>query len=68
MTDKWQSLTDWFNSIGNDPQIADPLPWASMQPQNQPGYLFVCEREISPALLGFLTLKILMKLPPVFTR
>ena len=40
MTDKWQSLTDWFNSIGNDPQIADPRPWASMQPQNQPGYPF----------------------------
>ncbi|MDQ5374648.1 phage tail tape measure protein [Klebsiella pneumoniae] len=40
MADKWQSLTNWFDSIGNDPQIADPRPWASMQPQNQPGYPF----------------------------
>lgn len=41
MADKWQSLTNWFNSIGDDPQIADPRPWASMQPQNQPGYPFL---------------------------
>ena len=41
MARKWDSLTNWFNSIGNDPQIADPSPWASMQPQNQPGYPFI---------------------------
>lgn len=40
MTQKWQTVTDWFNSIGNDTQITDPRPWASMQPQNQPGYPF----------------------------
>ncbi|EMX0849590.1 phage tail tape measure protein [Pluralibacter gergoviae] len=38
---KWESLTNWFNSIGNDSQIADPRPWASAQPQNQAGYPFL---------------------------
>ncbi|HIF6970092.1 phage tail tape measure protein [Klebsiella pneumoniae] len=41
MARKWDSLTNWFNSIGNDSQISDPRPWASMQPQNQPGYPFL---------------------------
>ncbi|HBS4034244.1 TPA: phage tail tape measure protein [Klebsiella pneumoniae] len=41
MARKWESLTNWFKSIGNDPQISDPRPWASMQPQNQPGYPFL---------------------------
>lgn len=41
MARKWDSLTNWFNSIGNDSQISDPRPWASMQPQNQSGYPFL---------------------------
>lgn len=41
MARKWNSLTNWFNSIGNDPQISDPRPWASMQPQNQYAYPFL---------------------------
>ncbi|WEJ89294.1 MAG: phage tail tape measure protein [Klebsiella huaxiensis] len=50
MADKWQSLTNWFNSIGNDPQIADPRPWASMQPQNQPGYPFLQQPELKGSI------------------
>lgn len=44
MARKWESLTNWFKSIGNDPQISDPRPWASMQPQNQPGYPFLTQQ------------------------
>ncbi|EML7271199.1 phage tail tape measure protein [Enterobacter hormaechei] len=50
MTRKWDSLTNWFNSIGNDPQIADPRPWASMQPQNQPGYPFLQPPELKGSI------------------
>lgn len=50
MTRKWDSLTNWFNSIGNDPQIADPRPWASMQPQNQPGYPFLQQPELKGSI------------------
>ncbi|MBE0719305.1 phage tail protein, partial [Escherichia coli] len=32
----WRKVTDWFNSLG-DKNIADPRPWAGMQPtQNYP--------------------------------
>lgn len=32
----WRKVTDWFNSLG-DKNIADPRPWAGMQPtQNNP--------------------------------
>ncbi|EQB4447046.1 phage tail tape measure protein [Pluralibacter gergoviae] len=41
MASKWESLTNWFNSIGSDPQITDPRPWAASQPQNQSGYPFL---------------------------
>ena len=41
MARKWESLTNWFNSIGSDPQITDPRPWAASQPQNQSGYPFL---------------------------
>ncbi|MCG6827650.1 phage tail protein [Klebsiella pneumoniae] len=50
MARKWDSLTNWFNSIGNDPQIADPRPWASMQPQNQPGYPFLQQPELKGSI------------------
>ncbi|MBZ7341446.1 phage tail tape measure protein [Klebsiella grimontii] len=36
----WSRVSDWINSASEAPQIADPRPWASMQPQNQPGYPF----------------------------
>ncbi|HCD5722292.1 TPA: phage tail tape measure protein [Citrobacter freundii] len=32
----WNDVKDWFTTAGNDPQIANPQPWASLQPQNQP--------------------------------
>jgi len=41
MASKWESLTNWFNSIGSDPQVTDPRPWAASQPQNQSGYPFL---------------------------
>lgn len=50
MTRKWDSLTNWFNSIGNDPQIADPRPWASMQSQNQSGYPFLQQPELKGSI------------------
>ena len=50
MARKWNSLTNWFNSIGNDPQISDPRPWASMQPQNQPGYPFLQQPELKGSI------------------
>ena len=50
MARKWDSLTNWFNSIGNDPQISDPRPWASMQPQNQPGYPFLQQPELKGSI------------------
>ncbi|HHB8416370.1 TPA: phage tail tape measure protein [Klebsiella pneumoniae] len=50
MADKWQSLTNWFNSIGNDPQISDPRPWASMQSQNQSGYSFLQQPELKGSI------------------
>ncbi len=50
MARKWESLTNWFNSIGSDPQIADPRPWASMQPQNQPGYPFLQPPELKGSI------------------
>ncbi|WP_376741752.1 hypothetical protein [Citrobacter freundii] len=31
----WDKVLGWFSSAGNDPQITDPRPWASLQPQNQ---------------------------------
>lgn len=37
----WSRVSDWINSTSEAPQIADPRPWASMQPQNQPGYPFL---------------------------
>ncbi|QLT07088.1 phage tail tape measure protein [Klebsiella grimontii] len=36
----WSRVSDWINSTSEAAQIADPRPWASMQPQNQPGYPF----------------------------
>ncbi|HBX6129619.1 TPA: phage tail protein [Klebsiella pneumoniae] len=50
MTRKWDSLTNWFNSIGNDPQIADPRPWASMQSQNQSGYPYLQQPELKGSI------------------
>ena len=50
MDRKWESLKNWFNSISNDPQIADPRPWASMQPQNQPGYPFLQQPELKGSI------------------
>ncbi|MBR7596825.1 phage tail tape measure protein [Klebsiella oxytoca] len=50
MARKWDSLTNWFNSIGNDPQIADPRPWASMQSQNQSGYPFLQQPELKGSI------------------
>ncbi|MDU7531145.1 MAG: phage tail tape measure protein [Klebsiella sp.] len=50
MARKWDSLTNWFNSIGNDSQISDPRPWASMQPQNQPGYPFLQQPELKGSI------------------
>ena len=50
MARKWESLKNWFNSISNDPQIADPRPWASMQPQNQPGYPFLQQPELKGSI------------------
>ncbi|HAT7513537.1 TPA: phage tail protein [Kluyvera ascorbata] len=34
LTDKWDSLTAWFTSLANEPQVANPQPWASLQPQS----------------------------------
>lgn len=31
----WDHVTDLFTSAASDPQITDPRPWASLQPQNQ---------------------------------
>ncbi|MGV4154092.1 phage tail tape measure protein [Citrobacter freundii] len=31
----WNDIKDWLTSANNDPQIANPQPWASLQPQNQ---------------------------------
>lgn len=50
MARKWDSLTNWFNSIGNDPQISDPRPWASMQSQNQSGYPFLQQPELKGSI------------------
>ncbi|HFK4066900.1 TPA: phage tail tape measure protein [Kluyvera ascorbata] len=29
----WSDIKDWFISTANEPQIANPQPWASLQPQ-----------------------------------
>lgn len=50
MARKWDSLTNWFNSIGNNSQISDPRPWASMQSQNQPGYPFLQQPELKGSI------------------
>ena len=35
----WNDIKDWFISANNAPEIANPQPWASLQPQNQtPAY------------------------------
>ena len=31
----WDTVRDWFTSANSDPQISNPQPWASLQPQNQ---------------------------------
>lgn len=31
----WDDIKDWFTSAGNDPQISNPQPWASLQSQNK---------------------------------
>jgi hypothetical protein len=37
----WQSIKDWLTSPTPSPVgYQDPSPWASLQPQNQPGYPF----------------------------
>ncbi|MCE9890744.1 phage tail tape measure protein [Kluyvera intermedia] len=30
----WNDIKDWFTSTANAPQIANPQPWASLQPQS----------------------------------
>ena len=30
----WSDIKDWFISTANEPQIANPQPWASLQPQS----------------------------------
>ncbi|EMX8695985.1 phage tail tape measure protein [Klebsiella michiganensis] len=38
----WQDIKDWLTSSSQPPAgYQDPSPWASMQPQNQPGYPFL---------------------------
>lgn len=31
----WDEIADFFTSTANNPQITNPTPWASLQPQNQ---------------------------------
>ena len=50
MSALWDEIRSWFVSVTNDPQIANPAPWASMQPQNQPGYPFLQQPELKGSI------------------
>ncbi|WP_394768310.1 phage tail protein [Shigella flexneri] len=48
----WRKVTDWFNSLG-DKNIADPRPWAGMQPtQNYPFFPQQLQGEIRVVVEG----------------
>lgn len=47
----WQDIKDWLTSSGQPPAgYQDPSPWASMQPQNQPGYPFLQQPELKGSI------------------
>lgn len=50
MSALWDEIRSWFVSVTNDPQIANPAPWASMQPQNQHGYPFLQQPELKGSI------------------
>ncbi|HHK9598953.1 phage tail tape measure protein [Klebsiella grimontii] len=47
----WDDLKNWIASSGQLPTgYQDPSPWASMQPQNQPGYPFLQQPELKGSI------------------
>lgn len=47
----WQNIKDWLTSPSQPPAgYQDPSPWASMQPQNQPGYPFLQQPELKGSI------------------
>ncbi|ENZ4812929.1 phage tail tape measure protein [Klebsiella pneumoniae] len=47
----WQNIKDWLTSSSQPPAgYQDPSPWASMQPQNQPGYPFLQQPELKGSI------------------
>jgi hypothetical protein len=46
---QYMSRVNWFNSI-HLIHNQDPSPWASMQPQNQPGYPFLQQPELKGSI------------------
>ncbi|OAZ78184.1 MULTISPECIES: phage tail tape measure protein [Klebsiella/Raoultella group] len=47
----WQNIKDWLTSPSQSPAgYQDPSPWASMQPQNQPGYPFLQQPELKGSI------------------
>ncbi|MFW2311702.1 phage tail protein [Klebsiella pneumoniae] len=47
----WQDIKDWLTSSSQPPAgYQDPSPWASMQPQNQPGYPFLQQPELKGSI------------------
>ncbi|MGX6558344.1 hypothetical protein [Klebsiella pneumoniae] len=47
----WEDIKNFFTSSSPSPAgYQDPSPWASMQPQNQPGYLFLQQPELKGSI------------------
>ncbi|OAZ78119.1 phage tail tape measure protein [Raoultella planticola] len=47
----WDDLKNWLDSSSQSPAgYQDPSPWASMQPQNQPGYPFLQQPELKGSI------------------
>ncbi|EPO5347525.1 phage tail tape measure protein [Klebsiella michiganensis] len=47
----WEDIKNFFTSSSPSPEgYQDPSPWASMQPQNQPGYTFLQQPELKGSI------------------
>lgn len=47
----WEDIKNFFTSSSSSPAgYQDPSPWASMQPQNQPGYPFLQQPELKGSI------------------
>ncbi|HDZ2595398.1 TPA: phage tail tape measure protein [Klebsiella pneumoniae] len=46
----WEDIKNFFTSSPSPASYQDPSPWASMQPQNQPGYPFLQQPELKGSI------------------